>query len=178
MKLECEQIGMGLIQAKNEKIILVGGMRSGSSSADVTRLRYQIIDPVRWKTMSENGATKEELNTWCEVGLVDLFVKDGTDFDVKGLVNIEINMLHRREGYARKVVEAIRHTTGNPLLIHDIKKRYASTWRKLGVENFHTSSGTPIKVSKVAASVTINGTMPAIGHEKTIEKSSDSEMSM
>jgi hypothetical protein len=179
MKLKIEDIGFGLIAADNDKIILAGGLRSGNSSANLTRRKYAIHDKELWAKLSNEGASANDAQDKSQVGIVELFVKDGEEvnFGVTGLVNIEVNKEHRRNGIARKVVDAIRHTTGQELGIFDIKKAACSTWRKLGVEEFHNSSGKPIKVSKHAGP--IYGTMPPIELSKRNDKSNiDSDLSM
>lgn len=174
MKMKIQEAGMGFIQAENDKIVLAGGMRSGSSAADVTRKRFIILDVIKYNELSAQGAEQAVIDDKCNVGIVDLFIKDGTLFDVKGLVNIEIKKEHRKNGFARDVLEGIRHTTGQSLEIHDIKKHVASVWRKLGVETFHNGHGRELKVSKVSAKMNLNGTMPPIAPqlENNIEDNS------
>lgn len=179
MKLKIEDIGFGLIAADNDKIILAGGLRSGNSSANLTRRKYAIHDKEMWTQLLGEGMSANDAQDNSQVGLVELFIKDGEEvnFGVTGLVNIEVNKEHRKKGIARKVVDAIRHTTGQELGIFDIKKAACSTWRKLGVEKFHNSSGNPIKVSKHAGP--IYGTMPPIELSKDNNKSStEDEFSM
>jgi hypothetical protein len=36
VKLKVQELGMGLVNAENDDIMLVGGMRSGNSQSDVT----------------------------------------------------------------------------------------------------------------------------------------------
>ena len=52
--------------------------------------------------------------------------------------------------------------------VFDNKKSYVSTWRKLGVEDFHNGSGKTIKVSKHTGP--IYGTMPPVELAKTNDK--------
>ena len=179
MKFEVQNIGFGLIAAENDNIILLGGMRSGSSSAHVTRRKYDIHDKNLWAKLIDEGMDKGEAQDKSKAGFVELFVKDGEElrFGVTGLVNIEINEDKRKSGLARKVLDGVRHTTGKELEIFDIKKHYASTWRKLGVEVFHNTQGGPVKVSQYKG--TINGTMPPIEQAKNLEqKQSEQEFGM
>lgn len=170
MKLNIENIGLGLIAASNDNIILAGGMRSGNSSANLTRRKYTIYDKSIWEDMLKNGSSNDDAQIASEVGITELFVEDGKELSlgVTGLVNLEVKKEHRKKGIARKVVDAIRHTTGKELGIFDIKKAYVSTWRKLGVEDFHNGSGKTIKVSKHTGP--IYGTMPPIELAKTNDK--------
>lgn len=172
MKLKVQGIGMGLVNAQNNDIMLVGGMRSGNSSHDTTRRRYTIYDKRQWQSMAKEGVSDESIEKACNMGIVDLFVIDGQEesFGVKGLVNIEIKKEHRRKGIASKVVSAIRETTGQQLNVHDIKKHVSSVWRKLGVTEFHDGHGRPVQVSKVPASRNINGVMPPL--DLTLENKS------
>lgn len=184
MKLEIQELGMGLVNAQNDDIILVGGMRSGSSSAGLTRRRYTIYDKVEWIKLDTAGVNEDDIEKACNKGFVDLFVKDNeyATLGVTGLVNIEIKKVHRREGLARKVIDAIRETTGQDLEIHDIKKHVASVWRKLGVTDFHDSHGRTMQVSKVPAFRNLNGTIPALEKALEVKKSpkyeSDDGMSL
>ncbi len=174
MKMNVKEAGMGFIQAENDRIVLAGGMRCGNSPADVTRKRFIILDVLKYNELQAQGAEQSVIDDKCNVGIVDLFIKDGTKFDVKGLVNIEIKKEHRKNGLAREVLNGIRHTTGQSLEIHDIKKHVASVWRKLGVETFHNGHGRELKVSKVSAKTLLNGTMPPIEPklENTIDDNS------
>lgn len=174
MKLKIKQIGLGLINAQNNDVMIVGGMRSGNSDASTTRRRYVVYDKKLWLSLEKQNDpnnTEDYIEKQCNMGFVDLFVKDGKEssFGVEGLVNIEIKKEHRRKGMAGKVIQAIRETTGSELKIYDIKKHVASVWRKLGVTEFQNSHGKPVLVSKVAASLLINGIMPAL--EPTLKKS-------
>jgi len=164
MKLKVQELGMGIINAENDDVMLVGGMRSGNSQSGATRRRYTVYDKLEWLKLSKEGMHEDNVEKACNKGIIDLFVKDGEEvsFGVKGLVNIEIKKPHRREGMAKRVLNAIRETTGQELEIHDIKKHVASVWRKLGVTEFHSSNGRPMQVSKVPAHMNLNGTMPAL----------------
>lgn len=180
MKLKISDIGMGLITAQNENILLAGGFRSGNSSAGVTRRKYMIYDKIRWNELEKiDGITANEAQDKSLVGFVELFVRDGKEdiFDVVGLVNIEINKEERRNGYARKTMDGIRHHTGNELEIHDIKKHYAATWRKLGVTLFHNGHGQPVQVSKSTGFIA--GRMPPIDQAPEMsKKTQESSMDM
>jgi GNAT superfamily N-acetyltransferase len=161
MKLIIKDMLTGLISAQNDEIILNGGLSSGNSPSNLTCRRYSIYDKEIWSNETQDNV---------KVGFVDLFVKDGEEssFGVAGLANIEVNQKYRKKGIARKVVDAILHTTGQSLEIFDIQKEYTSTWRKLGVQKFHDGLGVEIKVSKHMG--TIFGTIPSIELSKTKEK--------
>lgn len=177
MKFTIHDMGMGMIQAVNDDIALIGGMRSGNSSADVTRLRYVIYDMTMYAEMSKANKSEQDIDKACQVGNVDLFVTDGTQFDVKGLVNIEIDKDKRKNGYASKVIKSILNTTENELNIHDIKKQYVSTWRKLGVEEFTNGNGRVVQASKYSGF--LHGVIPAQTLEIELNAQNlDSEMSM
>lgn len=160
LKLTISDIGLGLIAGQNVDIALVGGYRSGNSSAGTTRLRYSIQDNHLHSALIESGKSSTEADEGCTVGEIELFVTNGTRFGVTGLVNLEINKEHRQKGYARKVVNSIVATTGADLKIYDIKKHYASVWKKLGVTQFFDIHGNALVVSKARG--TINGNIPAI----------------
>lgn len=164
MKLTIAHMGMGLIDAQNDTLVLAGGFRSGNSGAGETRRKYVAYDKAQWIALAKAGVAESEIAKRCELGFVELFVKDGEEvsFGVTGLVNIEIEKAFRRQGWGRQIIEAIRHTTGQPLVIHDIKKHVASTWRKLGVTQFHTRHGKPIQISKHPAAAFLAGTIPAV----------------
>ena len=163
MKLKIQGIGLGLINAQNNEIILAGGLRSGNSEHDVTRRKYVIYDKKKWIDMAKTTDDEVKIESECNMGFVELFVKDGKELELgaKGLVNIEIKKACRKNGIAKKVLNAIRETTGEPLKIHDIKKHVASVWRKLGVTDFQDDRGNSIKISKYPAARLLNGVMPA-----------------
>lgn len=146
MKFTISDMGMGMIQAVNDEIALIGGMRSGNSSANTTRLRYVIYDVVKYAEMTDKGESQADIDNECQVGKVDLFIKDGTKFDVTGLVNIEVTK--KKEGYAKKVINGIVSTIDNELKIHDIKKKAVKIWEKLGVTSFTNGSGKEVDISK------------------------------
>jgi hypothetical protein len=157
MKMAVADIGMGLICAQNETISLVGGYRSGSSGPETTRLKYSIYDNEEYGRPKNNGMSDAEKEKACTVGFIELFIKNGTQFDVAGLVNIEINKEHRKKGYAHKVIASLMATAEGDLKIHDIKKHYVSAWRKLGVTSFVDIYGQPMVISKAPKNQTING---------------------
>jgi len=123
--LSTADIGMGLYQMYNDEVTFFGGMRSGGSRAEVTRLKFMIYDM--------RGATEQltqEEQEKRESGFVELFVYDGTQ-DVEGLVNIEIKPNMRRNGIGRIAIESLVDTF-SPLRIYDIKQKAVPFWRKMG----------------------------------------------
>jgi len=143
MKFDITPGPVGLVSAENEDIALVGGMRSGSSSSDTTRRKYNIYDIKKWQEMLDRGLAEHDIEPKCKVGFVELFVKDGqsNDLAAKGLVNIRIEPAFRKQGFARKVIDGIQATTQESLKIHDIKKSAEKVWKKLGIENIHNGDG-------------------------------------
>lgn len=130
--LDTADIGMGLYQMYNDEVTLYGGMRSGGSRAEVTRLKFMIYD-LRGAT---EKLTQEEQEAR-ESGFVELFVYDGTH-DVEGLVNIEIKPKMRRNGIGRVVIQSLADTFDN-LRIYDIQQKAVPFWRKMGA-TFYTDS--------------------------------------
>lgn len=121
-KLKYIRWPMGLSAYEGKKYTLGGGSRSGSSPAGTTRLRYIIYD----------HATYEEDPKKSEVGIVDLFVEDGSG-DILGLVNIEIKPKWRG-GWGRSVVKDIVDTAGGSLRIHDVQRKAVGFWEKMGIQ--------------------------------------------
>tara|TARA_B100000749_G_scaffold280150_1_gene275013 strand:+ start:3042 stop:3602 length:561 start_codon:yes stop_codon:yes gene_type:complete len=171
MKLEINQIGMGCVAAENSEVGLVGGIRSGGSSEGLTRRKYVIFDSQRWSQMAKEGAEHKVMEKACNVGFIELLVKDGEEdtLGVTGVANIQIKPKERDNGIGRKVINAIRETTGQALEIHDIKKHRAGVWKKLGVTEFHNGEGRPVQVSKQHADLLLYGTMPPIGQEPEVK---------
>lgn len=128
--LQRERQSMGLEEMHNDEIVLYGGMRSGNSKGDRTRLRFMIFD----RKMLDAGVPQEE----CEVGFTELFVMDsapsGPLGDIEGLVNIEIKKEFRKGGYGSKVINALKATTKNKLQIYDVQKKAYPFWRKVGAK--------------------------------------------
>jgi hypothetical protein len=121
------EIGFGLTQLSGDNYSLVGGSRSGSSSAGETRLRYSIIDH---KTYEETDDFDKST-----LGFVELFVQDGTN-KIVGLVNIKLNQ--KKAGLGSKIVSDIVDTAGGELRIHDIQNKARGFWNKQGVEYVDT----------------------------------------
>jgi hypothetical protein len=139
-KLETHDIGMGLYQMANDELALVGGMRSGNSSAGYTRLKFMIYDLRGW----EGGQMPAEEQEAREAGFVELFVKDGTQ-TAEGLVNIELKTNFRRGGTGRLVIQSLKDTYGE-LKIYDIKQKAVPFWRKMGATFYGDSHFTkPLK---------------------------------
>jgi len=124
-KLSKHEMGMGMTSYQNEEILLAGGMRSGNSDAQHTRLKYMIYD-IRGVTAEEFQAKQDEL----EMGFVELFVVDGSG-DIDGLVNIKLNPKARGNGVGRIVIESLKASV-NGLKIFDIKRGAIPFWKKMG----------------------------------------------
>jgi hypothetical protein len=130
--LDRREMGAGMESMQNNEVALVGGFRSGNSSAGKTRLKYMVYDlrnpPEKW--------TPEEQNAR-ESGFVELFIADGSG-DITGLVNIEISTKNRKAGIGRAVIDALKATAGT-LEIYDIKQKAVPFWRKMGAKFFKDS---------------------------------------
>jgi hypothetical protein len=137
--LSRHDMGFGLSQLENDTFVLVGGYRSGNSSAGQTRLRYDVYD-VKLATNSAN------VND-AKIGLVDLMVNDAGD--VVGLVNIVIHPKFRKAGYGSELVRDITDTTTSGLTIHDIQTKARKFWDKTGISysNRNKSDGIINKTS-------------------------------
>ncbi|TBT51046.1 hypothetical protein FPV63_10235 [Vibrio cholerae] len=181
MKMEVERYGF-FVCAQNDDITLAGGLRSGNSRAHETRLKYIIMDNHRIKSLMKEGIDQVEAQRLSEVGHVELFVEDGTLFDVNGLVNIVIknekNFKERRQGYATKVIQSIVATTGKDLEIMDIQPGNAARfWKSLGTV-FHNGHGKEITNAITKKSGIVHGTVSkekvlSISKEKNKESSFD-----
>ena len=146
--LERQDVGMGLETFHNNDIAFVGGMRSGNSGPGETRLRYNIYDIA--STIADHGEenVSEFIHDY-EVGLLELYVQDGTG-KIMGLVNIKItNPGNRKGGLGSAVVKSLLDSpyANKPLRIHDIKKNAVPFWRKMGVQFTRSDFETPIKTS-------------------------------
>ena len=119
---------MGLSQYVSSSYALVGGGRSGSSSAGTTRLKYDIYDLELYEKDPENAV----------VGTVEVFVDDTTG-KIKGLVNIKLTTTNRKAGYGSSIINDLVDTAGGELEIHDIKPPARGFWQKMGIE-YHTAS--------------------------------------
>jgi hypothetical protein len=119
------EVGMGLSQYENDNFIMWGGMRSGSSPAGQTRLKFLIFS----MELLKQGVPQED----AEVGFVELFVEDETN-EIVGLVNIEIKPKFRKGGYGRKIIQDIKDTTKAGFTVNDIQKKAKRFWDKMGVE--------------------------------------------
>jgi len=135
------EIGMGLEQMHNNDIALVGGMRSGSSPANLTRLKYSIYDVPMLKQLKQTGGNQND----ALMGHVELMVEDGTG-DLIGLINIEMKRGGKRQGYGSQVVRSIIDSpfARKPFRIYDIQKKAVGFWKKMGVEFTHSDFKTPI----------------------------------
>jgi hypothetical protein len=139
--LERFEIGMGLEQMHNNDIALVGGMRSGSSPAGLTRLRYSIYDVPMLKQLKQDGGDQYDAH----VGYVELMVEDGSG-NLAGLINIEMKRGSKRAGYGEQVIRSIMDSpfAQKPFKIYDIQKKALGFWKKMGVEFTRSDFKTPI----------------------------------
>lgn len=169
MKSDVNPVVSGMIAVQNENIIVSRDYSLSDNPQPISTLRYMIHCPKLWTDYLAQGMSNDVAQDASKVGLVDLLIKNNqpNKLNVIALANIEIDENHRKKGYARKVVDGIRHTTGEALEIHSILRNCVATWRKLGVELFHDGNGNPIKVSKHDGFIA--GTIPPI--EMTSENS-------
>jgi GNAT superfamily N-acetyltransferase len=132
-KMARTEMGMGLDYYQNDEIALVGGMRSGNSSAGQTRIKYMIYDIV-----GLDGQMTAEEQQKRERGFIEVFVKDGSA-DIIGLVNIELKPKFRRSGIGKKVIKSLMKTVKGDLKIFDIQAKALSFWTKMGIEFYGDS---------------------------------------
>ena len=129
-----QDMGMGMYHMYNNDIMFTGGMRSGSSPAGYTRLKFVIYDLKKVKELRDEGMDNNDAYDNSMSGHVELMVKDGTqDFDA--LVNIEIR--GKKSGIGRRVIKSLLddvHSRNKPLVIFDITKNALGFWKKMGVE--------------------------------------------
>ena len=142
------EIGMGLEQMHNNDIALVGGMRSGSSPAGLTRLRYSIYDVPMLKQLKQDGGDQND----ALVGHVELMVEDGSG-NIAGLINIEMKRGGKRQGYGSQVVRSIIDSpfAQKPFRIYDIELKAVGFWKKMGVEFTRSDFKTPTEPTKLNA---------------------------
>ena len=126
--LEREDAGLGMEQLSNDDIALVGGIRSGNSQGDETRLKYTVYD---MKAITKND-DMANANDYI-LGDVELFVEDGTG-KIRGLV--ELNIKDKKKGVGRKVIDSLMASdfVNSEFKIHSIKKSAIPFWKKMGVE--------------------------------------------
>lgn len=125
------EMAWGMEEMANDDIALVGGIRSGSSPANLTRLKYSIYDVPVLKQLQQTGGDQND----ALVGYVDLMVEDGTG-DVVGLVNIEMKRGGKRQGYGSQVIRSIIDSpfARKPFRIYSIQPKAVGFWKKMGVE--------------------------------------------
>ena len=124
-KLTKHEMGMGMSSYQNSDVLLAGGMRSGNSDAQHTRLKFMVYD-IRNVTPEDFREKQDEL----EMGFVELFVVDATG-EIDGLVNIKLNPKARGNGIGRAVIESLKASV-NGLKIFDIKRGAIPFWKKMG----------------------------------------------
>jgi GNAT superfamily N-acetyltransferase len=125
-KLEKHEMGHGMSSYQNDDILLAGGMRSGNSDYQHTRLKFMVYD-LRGISSPEEFTEQQDER---EMGYVELFVLDGTG-DIDGLVNINLKPKARGNGVGRIVIESLVATVPN-LKIFDIKSSAIPFWKKMG----------------------------------------------
>jgi hypothetical protein len=128
LAMDREPMAMGMEQLSNDDVALVGGMRSGSSQGDETRLKYTVYD-MKAITKNDDMANADKY----ELGDVELFVEDGTG-KVRGLV--QINIKDKKKGSGKKIIDSLMASdfVNDDFKIHDIKKKALPFWKKMGVE--------------------------------------------
>lgn len=136
--LERADAGMGMVQMWNDNVAIVGGLRSGGSSAGLTRLKYVLYDI---KGANEKGIEPQDN----EVGFVELYVEDGSG-NIEGLVNIKLDPKNRRGGLGREIIQSLIESpfVNRPFKVYDIKKGAVPFWRKMGVEFTAMDFKTPV----------------------------------
>lgn len=144
MKLEVSEIGFGLITAQNNRVCLMGGSRCGRSNPGENRLMYQIIWKELYVNAKRSGVCEDDAFALSNVGEVQLMVKEGTLFEVASLISIEIKEIHRRKGYAKKLIHDLVDTIDKPLKVDDIQDEAISFWEATGMYRFTSNSGNTI----------------------------------
>jgi|SaaInlStandDraft_3_1057020.scaffolds.fasta_scaffold03307_8 hypothetical protein len=138
-ELERVSMGMGLEAFQNSDIAFAGGVRSGSSHAGLTRLKYIIYDV--------GAATNAEIDVEdYERGFVELFMDDATR-DIVGLVNIKITKPgNRKAGLGGAVITSLLDSpfVKKPFRIYDIQRAAIPFWKKMGAKFVKMDWLTPI----------------------------------
>jgi len=149
--MERVPMGMGLEYMVNDEIALVGGMRSGPSRSNLTRVKYDIYDMI-----GQEGPLTQEDQDERKVGFLELFIEDGSG-RIEGLVNIKLNTGVRKGGYGRKVIDSLLQTAKGPIRIYDIKTGAIPFWRKMGTKFYDSSFERPVKNTKKASKFGLYG---------------------
>jgi len=123
-RLEYSKQSFGMSQFANNKIVIAGGFRDGTGSADVgeVRLKYFVYDHTQ---QGPNGNA-------IEVGSVVLNVDMNDPSKIMGLVNIDIKKKFKGQGYGRYIIDSIKSTILGPINIYDVKKGAVGFWDKMG----------------------------------------------
>lgn len=121
-KLAYQEMTMGLSQYAGDGYTLVGGYRSGGSSSNYTRLKYDIVSHDLY---SETKDLKKST-----LGFIEVFVD--SENKIEGIVNIEIKT--KGHGIGKKVISDIVSTAGGNLKVYDIQKSAVGFWEKMGAE--------------------------------------------
>jgi hypothetical protein len=129
--LKKHEHGFGFSEYEGSIYSLVGGSRSGSSSAGLTRLKYDIIDRETMLATDNYEQSKR--------GYVELFVNNSGGID--GLVNIVLPVKGRKQGLGASVIKDLVDTAGGQLKIYDIQPKAKGFWKKVGAEL--TKRGSP-----------------------------------
>ena len=96
-----------------------------SGTKGTNRLEFDIYDMKHYKE------TEETL----KIGTVQLNIieQEGSTPIVEGLVDITLNPKYRKQGFGKKIIEAVRTLNpDNKLNVYDVKKSAQGFWKKLG----------------------------------------------
>lgn len=130
--LHSQEVGMGLRQMYNDRLVFYGGMRTGPAPANLIRSKFMVFD-------RKSAEEKNEKIENHQVGFVELFVDSkGT---VDGIVNIELSKNMRRSGLGREIIKSLVDSdfVSNPLKVYDIQKKAVPFWRKMDTEFYRSS---------------------------------------
>ena len=123
-KFERVDAGLGLETLYNGDIAMNGGMRSGSSPAGTTRVKYTVFDQVVLESTKDPDQS--------ELGYIEIFKNDAGN--IVGLVKVELNKDKRGGGNGRRVIETIINNSPQmPFPIFDIEPKAVGFWDSMGV---------------------------------------------
>jgi len=121
-KLIKSEVGM-FTQYVGDNFFLHGGMRSGNSPGNLTRVMYNIY--------SKNIEGHD--GRLVHIGKVELFIEDSTG-EIEGLINISFMPTYRKRGFGEKLIKDLVDTTPNGLKIYDVKPAAKGFWNKMGIQ--------------------------------------------
>jgi GNAT superfamily N-acetyltransferase len=126
-------LGFGMFGWADGDIGIFGGIRSGGyQRAGQFRCSFTLYD-TEFKSLT--GKDKK-------IGTLELIVStpetEGESQKIKELVKLEIDKALRRQGYGRRVVDAVMRVAEDDIVIADIKKSKLPFWKKMGLEDFVT----------------------------------------